>query len=227
MTYFISDIHGEYELFMRLLDKIKFSFSDTLFVLGDMIDKGSDSVRVLKYVYNKPNVFCVLGNHEYDFLKYYRALMEKTRNDFDKVLEKFQAYFPYDDSSLTWEILDWLDSLPHYVQAKEYIGVHAGVPLDGNGKIKPLSEGDIEQFVYDRNFKNPDTVVNDDRTVLYGHTPTKYLNGTGKIIKYPRLYGTGYSRIHLDTGVYLTGTLGCYRFETGECIYSVKSHRKK
>ena len=32
MRYAISDIHGEYDLFMRLMDKIKFSAGDTLYV---------------------------------------------------------------------------------------------------------------------------------------------------------------------------------------------------
>lgn len=219
MTYFISDIHGEYGLFVRLLDKIRFSASDTLFVLGDMIDKGTDSIRVMKTLYATSNAVCILGNHEYDFLKYYRALMERTHNDFDEALKKLQTYFPYDDTPLDWELLDWLDALPFFVRANEFIGVHAGVPLDANGKIKPLEEGKPVQFVYDRSFKNPDTVVNDDRTVLYGHTPTKYLNRTGEIILYPRKEGSGYSRVHLDTGVYLTGMLGCFCFETGARYY--------
>ena len=47
MRYVISDIHGEYGLLMRLLDKIKFSQSDELYVCGDMVDKGEESKRVL------------------------------------------------------------------------------------------------------------------------------------------------------------------------------------
>ncbi len=37
MTYLISDIHAEYDLFMRLLDRIKFSDSDVLISCGDPI----------------------------------------------------------------------------------------------------------------------------------------------------------------------------------------------
>ena len=36
MTYFVSDIHGEYELFCALLKKIHFSESDTMYVCGDI-----------------------------------------------------------------------------------------------------------------------------------------------------------------------------------------------
>ena len=43
MDYCISDIHGYYGLFCRLLDKIRFGDKDKLYVLGDIIDKGPDS----------------------------------------------------------------------------------------------------------------------------------------------------------------------------------------
>ena len=219
MKYFISDIHGEYDLLVRLLETIRFSNSDNLFVLGDMIDKGKDSIRVLNELYSMQNVICILGNHEYDFLNYYRSIMENATSNFDLILKKLQGYFPNDSGTLTWELLDWLDELKPFLKADEYLGVHAGVPLDPDGKIKPIENASIEQLVYDRNFKETNTFVNDKRTVLYGHTPTSYLNGTGKIIRYPRECGIGYSRVHIDTGVYLTGILGCYCFDIDECFY--------
>ena len=38
--YVTSDIHGEYDLFVRLLDIIKLQDQDTLYVLGDVVDRG-------------------------------------------------------------------------------------------------------------------------------------------------------------------------------------------
>lgn len=219
MNYFISDIHGEYDLLVCLLEKIKFSDNDNLFVLGDMIDKGNDSIQVLKELYSMQNAVCILGNHEYDFLKYYRSIMRNATSDFDLILKKLQGYFPNDNGILTWELLDWLDDLKPFLRTDEYLGVHAGVPLEPDGRIKPLENASIEQLVYDRNFKNSNTFVNDKRTVLYGHTPTSYINGTGDIIRYLREGGIGYSRVHIDTGVYLTGILGCYCFDMDKCFY--------
>ena len=45
MTYIVSDIHGEYDLFIKLLEKIKFSNSDTMIICGDVIDKGDFMVK--------------------------------------------------------------------------------------------------------------------------------------------------------------------------------------
>ena len=87
MDYCISDIHGYYDLFCRLLEKIRFGGGDKLYVLGDIIDKGPDSIRLAKLLFSMPDVYCIAGNHEYDFLKYYRTLMMPTK-DYGRVLEK-------------------------------------------------------------------------------------------------------------------------------------------
>ena len=48
MNYVISDIHGCYKEFKTLLKNIGFSSADTLFVLGDMVDRGPDPIGVLR-----------------------------------------------------------------------------------------------------------------------------------------------------------------------------------
>ena len=70
MVYVCSDIHGEYQLFLQLLQKIRFCQNDEMIVCGDVIDKGSGSVRLLKLLAQQSNFTFILGNHEYDFLKY-------------------------------------------------------------------------------------------------------------------------------------------------------------
>ena len=48
MNYVISDIHGCYEQYMKLLDKIHFSERDTLYLLGDLVDRGPEPMEVVK-----------------------------------------------------------------------------------------------------------------------------------------------------------------------------------
>ena len=47
-TYVISDIHGEYDMFMDLLEKISLQDSDTLYILGDILDRGPHPVKTLR-----------------------------------------------------------------------------------------------------------------------------------------------------------------------------------
>ena len=85
MRYVMSDVHGEYELFTALLREIGFSDDDELFIIGDVIDKGDSSVRLLKYVLFKDNIHLSMGNHEYEFLKFYYSQIQKDDVDFDAV----------------------------------------------------------------------------------------------------------------------------------------------
>ncbi len=223
MDYCVSDIHGYYDLFCRLLDKIKFGGGDKLFVLGDIIDKGPNSIRLAKLLFSMPNVCCIAGNHEYDFLKYYRALMRQTE-DYDRVLEKLRAYFS-DGALLDWETVDKFDFLPFYAETGDFIGVHAGIPVK-NGALSPVSRATCEQLVYDRVFKEPYVLPQGGKCVLYGHTPVRYLTGKDEILLYPRAEAeknsrniADYCKIHLDTGVALSGVLGCFAVNICQSFY--------
>lgn len=46
-TYAISDIHGEYEKFMELLEEIELEENDTLYVLGDVLDRGKHPIKTV------------------------------------------------------------------------------------------------------------------------------------------------------------------------------------
>ena len=50
MIYVTSDIHGQYNMFLKLLSMIEFSDSDTLYILGDVVDRGSEPIRILQYI---------------------------------------------------------------------------------------------------------------------------------------------------------------------------------
>lgn len=67
-TYVISDLHGQYNIFKTLLEKADFSDSDTLYMLGDAIDRGPAGIRILQQVKNSPNMHFLLGNHEFMML---------------------------------------------------------------------------------------------------------------------------------------------------------------
>lgn len=224
MTYFVSDLHGEYSLLRRLLEKISFSLQDTLYVCGDMIDKGNASLRLLQLLRRLPNVYCILGNHELMFLKYYRSLSE-TVSDPERLFERLSAYFPEDEASLDWETVDWLESLPYFIETEQFICVHAGIPLGDTGELLPPSTVDPEALVNDRRFKAPSLHHTSSKCVLFGHTPTDYICGAARILAYPKKNGSPIRsigelmKVHLDTGVQTSGVLGCFCLENCRAIY--------
>ena len=64
MIYCVSDIHGELDKFEQLLELIRFSDADHLYILGDVIDRGPLGLDALQKVMDAPNMTMLLGNHE-------------------------------------------------------------------------------------------------------------------------------------------------------------------
>lgn len=68
-TYVVADIHGQYELFVDLLEQINIQNFDELYVIGDTIDRGKNPIKVLQKLMEMPNVICLAGNHELQALE--------------------------------------------------------------------------------------------------------------------------------------------------------------
>jgi serine/threonine protein phosphatase 1 len=227
MIYLISDIHGEYGLFKALLKEINFSEDDELYVCGDIIEKGCDSVKLARLIFSMPNAYAIMGNHEDAFLKYYNSLMREHDGDFDKVLAELKSYISEsggDGELLDWDVVEGIEFLPYYIEKEDFICTHAGVPLDGEGRIPKLSSIPEEVLINDRKFKNPDLIPKDSKCVFFGHTATSAVIGDDKIIAYKRKNSKlgdirDYAKIHLDTCTFVTRILGCFCIDTCRAYY--------
>ena len=47
MIYVMSDLHGCFDKYRAMLDKINFNAEDTLYILGDVVDRGEDGIKIL------------------------------------------------------------------------------------------------------------------------------------------------------------------------------------
>ena len=65
MNYVVGDIHGEYDRFIEIIKKIQLKDSDSLYILGDIVDRGSHPIKTLLKLMEMPNVICLVGNHEF------------------------------------------------------------------------------------------------------------------------------------------------------------------
>ena len=225
-TYFMSDIHGEYDLFVKLLKKINFNNNDTLYICGDIIDKGNESIKLVKYISNKQNIFAIMGNHEYSFFQYVKSIINTSDlNNVENFMKKIEEYFPQSTDKLSLNDILYILNLPYYINTDEFICVHAGLEIQ-NKKILPIENQKYNYMLYDRNFK---TAVFEpiNKPILFGHTPCYYDQDDGKFIKdlnntSPPTAFTSYSKIRLDTGVSYTKMLGVLRKEDMAEIYIKK-----
>ena len=65
-VYLCSDLHGQYDLYIKMLDDIGFSQDDHLYILGDIIDRGPKSIEILQDVMNRNNVTCLIVGRRID-----------------------------------------------------------------------------------------------------------------------------------------------------------------
>ncbi|MBR1472216.1 MAG: fructose-bisphosphatase class III [Lachnospiraceae bacterium] len=63
-TFVLSDIHGYYDTYLKMLKEIGFSDDDFLYVIGDVIDRGPSGIQIIRDIMNRKNVELFLGNHE-------------------------------------------------------------------------------------------------------------------------------------------------------------------
>lgn len=232
-TYIISDIHGEYDKFIELLDIIRFQDSDMLYVLGDVFDRGPHPVMTMLKLMEMPNVICLVGNHELMALECLGFLLQEITVDSIETLDNetinniitwqyngcqtTTKEFSRLDTEMRHEVIDFIRDFSLYeeitVAGKKYLLVHAGL-----GNFSP--EKSIDDYsLYDLVWERPDydRQYFDDVYVVSGHTPTQ----TIKINPKPGYIFKHKNHIAIDCGAcFPGGRLAAICLDTGEEFYS-------
>lgn len=119
-TYAIGDIQGCYHAFTALLSRLQFNpKQDKLWLVGDLINRGSGSLEVLRWCYqHQQSIKMVLGNHDLHALAVAHQL--KPAHKYDTL----QAVIEAPDAN---ELLTWLRYQPLLVSENGYVMVHAGL----------------------------------------------------------------------------------------------------
>ena len=65
MNYVTSDIHGCYDQYLRLIQRLDLKEDDRLYILGDHVDRGDGGIEIIQDVMKRKNVVCLRGNHDH------------------------------------------------------------------------------------------------------------------------------------------------------------------
>lgn len=243
MIYAMADVHGQYDKYIAMLEKINFSDNDILFVLGDVIDRGSQGMAILKDMMMRTNVYPILGNHEYMAITAIPWLMQEiTEETIEKIdpemMQGLIEWMNVGGSSSIIEfrrlsrddqeaILEYLTEFELYetveVGGKEYVLVHAG--LTNFDEERSLSSYDSSEVLFQR----PDYEIKyfKDKYLVTGHTPTRvaYAAERGVLLEelssdeYQDLIFKKNNHIAIDCGSSFGGNLGCICLDTLEEYY--------
>jgi bis(5'-nucleosyl)-tetraphosphatase (symmetrical) len=158
--YLIGDLQGCNEPLGRLLDTLDFSPSrDTLYLLGDLVNRGPDSLGVLRRLMALGDAArCLLGNHDLHLLAIAHGVRKPHRSD--TMGDILRAT---DRSAL----LDWLRQRPIALQAHGWLMVHAGVLPSWDAAQTMALAGEVEAVL-----RGPDWVA--FLQGMYGDQPDRW-----------------------------------------------------
>ncbi len=190
MIYVTSDLHGyPFEKFKEMLESVGFSGEDFLYVLGDVIDRGTDGVKILRWLMAQPNAQLIPGNHEAMMLACSFLFEEITDDSIGRLTgSKLDMYSNWVSNGgiSTIEALrimrekereylfEYLEEAPLYevltVGERDFILTHSG--LRNFSKDKKLSAYSAHDLLWTRPDLN--TKYFDGIITVFGHTPTVY-----------------------------------------------------
>lgn len=167
-TYVMSDLHGNYDSYIKMLELIQLSDDDTLYILGDILDRGPNPIKLLLDLMKRTNVRILAGNHCAMALECLSFLMQEITEDSikmagpnillslsdwrynggDTTVKELRKY----DKKMQREIVEFISGLEMYAElsvgGKEYILVHSG--LGNFAPDRPLWDYELDELVWER-----------------------------------------------------------------------------
>lgn len=227
MTYVVSDLHGCFDKFKRLLSKINFNDNDVMYVVGDIVDYGEEPIELLCDLSMRYNVIPIVGDADLRAFELLRELdkmlggaspdpemlgkmAEWIQDGGAKTMEGFKAL----DDDMREGVLEYLEDMSLYeeveIKGRKYLLVHAGIAdYDADTDLDDYMP---EDFVCES--VDPEYPLIDGTTLIVGHKPTYEIEGAEKGKIY---HGDG--SIFLDCGAAYDEPLGCICLETGKEYY--------
>ena len=206
----ISDIHGCFLTFKSILKQIRLKKQDQLFLVGDAVNRGPSSHKVLDHIIKLKakgfQVYFIRGNHEQAVLNSVKKSVGQRKrtlkaNNSSKLLEKGEIIPKY-------QYL--LEDSYHYIESEDYFLVHAGFNHKSGNPFK-----DAYSMLNTRIFKANKGYLN-GKKIIIGHTPTDVSTILRRIKE-------GEQKLCIDNGCFHPkskeqGSLICLNMDTGTII---------
>ena len=162
-TYAVGDLQGCLEPLQCLLEQVAFDPArDRLWLVGDLVNRGPQSLETLRYLYSiRDSLVCVLGNHDLHLLAAWRNIERLKKSDtLREILEAPDRE----------ELLQWLrqQKLMHYDETRHVALVHAGIAPQWSLKKALKCAAEVEEALRDDNLFEPFL------DGMYGNDPAKW-----------------------------------------------------
>lgn len=225
MIYAMSDLHGCYNKFLGMLGKIHFCEEDTLYILGDVVDRGPDGIKLLLELAERKNIICLRGNHDHTafrMLNYLKSPVDSPLANrlievchlwlLDGGYPTFEAFRELDEQHKK-KVLVYLNSFPIFDEitaaGRSFFLSHTGPEKEKmqNFDLCRMNDFLIGEIEYEK-------VYFSDKFFVSGHTPIGLIDETYR----GRIYQKN-NHIAIDCGAVFGNPLGCICLDTLEEFY--------
>lgn len=215
MIYACSDIHGDLAMYNHIISHI--TNEDTLYIIGDVIDRKPDGIAILQDIMKRENIVLLLGNHEWFLLQclylykdYYMSTWISERNGGSSTAKAFLAL----SESEQKDIIDYLVSCKCCelltVNNIKYALVH-GCYYKGIENVKSFEDSRlVEDCLWDSELKHSCDDFLDCTIIVHGHVPLGHVG-----LSSPYMRGKRF----IDGGNVFGGCQILYNLNKDTCIY--------
>ncbi len=192
-TIFIWDIHWCYDELKLLIKRLNIKEKDSVYFVGDYINKWPKSFKVIKFLYRNRNQFKgVIGNHDYYFF-------EKLKNDIKLNKDEKKLYRKMKDNP---KIFKYFKELPLYIEKDDFLLIHWGLNPE-----KSVEEHTAQEITNMRVYKDKPwyNYYKWEKKIIYWHWAMQWVH-------------IGTNVVGLDSGCCYWGHLTAYILETWELI---------
>lgn len=209
LLFAIGDIHGCFDSLKELVEnKIQLQKDDKLILLGDYVDRGDKSKKVVDFIIelleNGYDVIPLMGNHEAMLLDAFedeKNISKWIQNGGNETLKSFEIRSLKDIES---KYIEFFKGLRYYYSVEKFLFVHAGF---NDNKLNPFTD------YYSMLWKCKETYTNplfSDKTIVHGHNPVR-----GAICE-ERVFAKN-QVINIDTGCVYKDNEGYRRLTAYDC----------
>lgn len=198
---------------------------DTLYIIGDVLDRGSQAIPLIQDIMKRENVILLKGNHELMLLPVLSDLMYQNKATQQMIIQEELTIAPMGQQETLSdfcllstkeqnELICYINQLPLYEEIRvnnvDYILVHGGLP---DFSEMPLEFYDETELLFGpHDFSIPH--YGDGSKIIVGHLPTKFIDGATP----NKIYHIN-DTIAIDCGCGFGGQLGVLCLDTMEELY--------
>lgn len=209
-VYCVSDLHGQYDIFKRIKEFMK--EDDVCYVLGDCVDRGPGSIKILLDIMVDKRFKMILGNHE--------QMMLEALDSAEEGVMDFQHWYGNGGYKTHMElmkyergtqlaILSFIRKLPVKLEYKDVVLTHAGYSFSLEEYVL-----DEDRLLWDRSHLTSAAKSKLGKVQVHGHTPTPLIiDGAKGILQYSE------GKYGIDTGCCFGADAGLLDLDTFEETY--------